>query len=104
MKNDAGFSWPETILSLSITLIIASTFLPLLNNVIAQLEEKKRKYHASIVIHEAAKMFIADNVTTGLMNIEEVEYEFSIDYEQICVSYEGVREEKENCISIPNGS
>lgn len=102
MKNNNGFSWPETILSLSITFIIATTLLPLLHNITVQLEEKKRKYHASIVMHEATKMFITENISTGSMHIEKVAYMFTIDDESICVNYEGVREEKTSCLTISN--
>ncbi|WP_342598383.1 type II secretion system protein [Psychrobacillus sp. FSL H8-0483] len=102
MKNNDGFSWPETILSLSITLIIATTLLPLLHNFTVQLEEKKRKYHASIVMNEATKMFITENISTGSIHIEKVAYMFVIDNENICVIYEGVREEKTSCLTISN--
>lgn len=100
MKNNAGFSWPETILTLSITFIIASTLLPLLNNMNIQLEEKKRKYHASVVMLEATKMYIAESISSGTMSMEKVAYTFEINEEQICVYYEGLWEEKASCIPI----
>lgn len=100
MRNSDGFSWPETILALSITFIIATTLLPLLNNMNVQLEEKKRKYHSSIVMHEAAKMYITENTWSGSMQIEKIAYTFEVNDEQICVQYEGMREEKTNCVTI----
>lgn len=102
MRNSNGFSWPETILALSITMIIATTLLPLLNNMHIQLEEKKRKYHASLVMHEAAKKYITENSWNGTMHIEQVDYVYKIDLPQICVHYEGMREEKTNCITVLN--
>ncbi|MFJ8066719.1 hypothetical protein ACIQYS_19190 [Psychrobacillus sp. NPDC096426] len=102
MKNSNGFSWPETILALSITFIIAITLLPLLNNMHVQLEEKKRKYHASIVIHDAAKKFISESSYNGTMDIEMVAYTYVVRNDQICVYYAGMREEKTNCVTVSN--
>ncbi|WP_144511073.1 hypothetical protein [Bacillus sp. FJAT-22090] len=100
MRNSDGFSWPETILALSITFIIASTLLPLLNNMNVKLEEKKRKYYSSLVMHEAAKMYISENTQSGSRQIEMITYTFQVDNEKICVHYEGMREERENCVTI----
>lgn len=102
MRNSNGFSWPETILALSITLILATTLLPLLSNMHIQLEDKKRKYHASIVMHEAAKKYINENSWNGTMQIEQVAYAYEIDLTQVCVHYEGMREEKTNCVTVSN--
>lgn len=102
MRNNEGFSWPETILSLSITFLIATTLIPLLNNINVQLEEKKRKYHSSIIIHEAAKKYISENIESGSRQIDKIIYTFQVDNEKICVHYEGLREEKENCVTISN--
>lgn len=46
MKNSEGFSWPETVLSLSIIFIITTTILPFLNYMVVHLEDKKE-----IIIH-----------------------------------------------------
>ncbi|SER80960.1 competence type IV pilus minor pilin ComGE [Psychrobacillus sp. OK032] len=102
MRNSDGFSWPETILALSIIFIIASTLLPLLNNMQVQLEEKKRKYHASVVMHEATKKYITENSWNGSMDIERVTYTYEINNHEICVYFEGMREEKSNCVTFSN--
>ena len=103
MKNSHGFSWPETILSLSITFIIATTILPLLNIMMVQLEDKKRSYHSSLVMHEVAKMYTVEGISTGVMDIEHVtySYEFEIEKDEICVDYEGMREEQHKCLLLP---
>ncbi|WP_391201831.1 hypothetical protein [Psychrobacillus sp. L4] len=100
MNNSRGFSLPETIVSLSVIFLIATTLLPLLSNMATQLEEKRRKYHSSIVMHEGIKMHIAENILSGKMQMDNLLYTFEIDDEQICVNYEGMREEKYNCLSI----
>lgn len=98
--NSKGFSWAETILTLFITFMIATILLPLLTNMSVQLEDKKRKYHSAIVMNEATKIFITENVENGSLSIENVTFNFQINKQKICVDYEGVRGEKVNCIEI----
>ncbi|WP_313893832.1 type II secretion system protein [Psychrobacillus sp.] len=100
MRNSKGFSWPETVLSLSIILLIASTLLPLLSNMTVLLEDKKRKYHSSLVVQEATKMYISAGTVSGTMKIDQLDYSFIVQMDDICVHYEGVREEKNTCVSI----
>ncbi|MFF2754338.1 competence type IV pilus minor pilin ComGE [Psychrobacillus sp. NPDC058041] len=100
MNNNKGFSLPETIVSLAVILLVATSLLPLLSNLTTNLEEKRRKYISSVVMHEAIKMYIAENVFAGAMHIDKLKYTFAIDEKQICVKYEGMREEISNCVSI----
>lgn len=100
MRNSRGFSWPETILTLSITSLLAVTLLPLMSQFTVQLEDKKRDYYASVVMYEAIKMYVNSNVLAGSIQMEQSDYSFVVDETQICVSYEGMREEKNSCVSI----
>ena len=100
MNNSKGFSWPETIVSLSVIFLIATMLLPILSNMVIQLEEKKRQYHSSIVINEGVKMYFAEHLLHGSLWIDEIEYTFTIDNQLICVNYEGMSEEKMNCLPI----
>lgn len=103
MKNDKGFSWSETMLALTVLFLITMTLLPLLNHVSTQLEEKRRKYHASVVMHEAAKKFINDRTRMGSMNMDRLDYYYTIGSDEICVDYAGVQEENRLCVTISNG-
>ncbi|SDM86894.1 hypothetical protein SAMN05518871_102437 [Psychrobacillus sp. OK028] len=100
MRNSRGFSWPETILSLSITFIIATTILPFLNSMTVQLEDKKRDYHSSLVMYEIAKMYTVENNATGVMQVEKVNYIYKISSENVCIEYEGLRGEQRKCVPI----
>jgi len=100
MKNSQGFSWPETVLSLSITFIIATTILPFLNYMVVQLEDKKRDYHSSLVMYEIAKMYTVENIRTGGMLMNKVMYSYEISDERICINYEGMQEIQYKCVSI----
>ena len=100
MRNSNGFSWPETILTLSIIFLIAGTLLPFLSHLTVQLEDKKRDYQASIVLHEAVKKYLDSNVRKGSMQIDQVSFSFVVSGERLCVNYEGVREERNSCVSM----
>lgn len=101
MRNSKGFSLPETILSLAVILLVTTTLLPLLSNMTTNLEEKRRKYLSSVVMHEAIKMYVAENVLNGAMQIDKLKFTYSIDEKQICVNYEGMRrEEITNCVLL----
>ena len=100
MKNSHGFSWPETILSLSITFIIATTILPLLNNMVVQLEDKKRDYHSSLVMYEVAKKYTVENIQNGGMQVDKILYSYEISNEKLCVDYEGMREKRYKCVPL----
>lgn len=100
MKNSNGFSWPETILSLSITFIVATTILPFLNSMVVQLEDKKRDYHSSLVMYEITKMYTVENVPSGVIQMDKVLYAYEISAEKICIAYEGMREEQHKCIPL----
>lgn len=100
MNNSNGFSWPETILSLSITFLIATTILPLLSNMMVQLEDQKRRYHTSLVLYEVAKTYTFESISTGVMYIEKVPYSYEIDNENICINYEGMREVQLKCVPL----
>lgn len=103
MKNRRGFSWPETMVALTVLFLITMTLLPLFNQVSLQLEEKRRKYHASVVMHEAAKKFIDDRIWVGSMKMDNLQYSYMITNDEICVDYAGVKEEKHFCVTISNG-
>lgn len=45
-------------------------------------------------MNEAAKMFITENITGGSLTIENIEYQFRVDFKQICIEYKGVRGRK----------
>ncbi len=100
MNNSEGFSWPETVLSLSIIFIITTTILPFLNYMVVHLEDKKRDYHSSLAMYEAAKMYIVENISTGVMQVDGVMYSYEVSDASICIDYEGMREEQRKCVSI----
>lgn len=103
MKSSRGFSWPETMIALTVLFLITMTLLPLLNQVSIQLEEKRRKYHASVVMHEAVKEFIDDRIWVGSMKIDKLQYSYMITNDDICIDYAGVKEEKHFCVTISSG-
>ena len=100
MKNERGFSWPEAITSLAILMLIATVLLPMVGQLSNSMEGKKRSYYASVVMHEAAKVFISTEERSGMMHIENIVYRYEISEKEVCVFYEGIREDESKCIHI----
>ncbi len=100
MTNEKGFSWPETILSLSILLLVATTLLPMTMQITYTLENKKRHYHASLVMHDAVKRYIDLGEFEGTTTIEDLIYQYNITSNGVCVIFEGVQKEEVKCIEI----
>lgn len=101
MRNERGFSWPEAITSLAILLLITSVLIPMVQQLANSLEAKKRSYHASLVMHEATKNYIATGEQMGVTNIESIDYFYEITSQEICVLFDGIREVERKCIPIP---
>lgn len=100
MENSEGFSWPETVLSLSIIFIITTTILPFLNYMVVHLEDKKRDYHSALVMYEVSKMYTVENMKTGGMQVNKIIYSYEISTESICIDYDGMQEKKHKCMSL----
>ncbi len=101
MRNERGFSWPEAITSLAVLMLIGSILLPMVQQIANSLEAKKRNYHASLVMYEAAKRYHSTQEESGVMNIERIDYFYELTSEGICVLFEGIGEEERRCIHLP---
>ena len=101
MRNEKGASWPEAVTSLAVLLLISSVLLPMVQQIANSLEIKKRSYHASLVMYEAAKRYDSTEEESGVMNIESIDYFYELTTEGICVLFEGIWEEERKCVHIP---
>ena len=101
MRNEKGFSWPEAITSLAVLLLISSVLLPMVQQIATSLEAKKRNYHATLVMSEAAKRYDSTEEKSGVMNIEGIDYFYELTTGGICILFEGIWEEERKCIHVP---
>lgn len=100
MTNEKGFSWPESILSLSILMIIFGTLLPLYSHMSAQMEMKKLDMHAAETAYHAAVLHSSYGLTEGENLLEQTVYRWSIHANSICVTYRNFEKEVMKCIDV----
>lgn len=101
MLNENGSSLIESVLTLAILFVVTS-FLPLLFHLKSVLYNKQTDLHASEVAYEAVLIANTKGVTTGIKQIDEVEYYWSFNGDSICVDYNNLLGERRKCIRGEN--
>ena len=99
MKNDRGFTLAETLLTVVILFTIASSLIPVSYRLKTTLYNKKLELYASEVAHEGIKQFLHTSVTSGVAQIDEVNFYWNYDGKSICVDYTNINQkEQRKCI------
>ena len=96
MNSNQGFSFVETILTVSILFIVFGTLLPLTNQMMLQLAEKRLALHVAITKNQAATA-LQNGTMSGVVNLDAVDYSWSWSYPSICVNYVFFGENHESC-------
>ena len=86
MKNEHGFSFFETILTLSILILIFGTLLPLSYQMMIKLSEEKQDLHVAVVSNQAA-IERSKGVSEGSRVIDQVNYEWEWQIRMLCIHY-----------------
>lgn len=89
----------ETLLTVVIVLIITGSLVPLTYKLKATLYNQKLELHASETAFEAAKLIQSKYVFSGTNSIEQNEYHWTYDGEQICVQFNNLSGERVKCIN-----
>ncbi|MDW0108937.1 hypothetical protein [Sporosarcina aquimarina] len=97
--NESGYSWPETILTLTIMMVVFSTLLPLSFQMLAGLENKKQDMRAKETMYQAAILYTNYGITNGLRKEDAMEYSWFVDGERVCVKYLINNNKSEVCTS-----
>lgn len=97
--NQSGFSWPETILTLSVLMVIFGTLLPFATNMTSQLHNKKLSMQAAETAYHAAAAYEFHSLKSGNREIDGTIYSWTTTLNEICVSYNNVVEELDKCVS-----
>lgn len=103
LKNNKGFIWIETLISLSIVILLATTIIPIYMTV----QQEKRVLHDRTVIsfylyNELNRVLFEENNDewTETVNIAnrtvELTFEEEMEYVKGCVSWENVKRRMEN--------
>lgn len=85
--NESGYSWPESILTLSIMMIIFSTLLPLSFQMLVRLDDKKREMLASETMYQGAVLFTTYGITDGVRTENDTRYVWAEENGRLCVTY-----------------
>lgn len=85
--NESGYSWPETILTLTIMMVVFSTLLPFSFQMLAGLESKKQDMRAKETMYQAAILYTNYGITSGMRKEDATEYSWFADGDRLCVSY-----------------
>jgi hypothetical protein len=96
--NEGGYSWPEAVLTLTIVIVIFGTLLPFASIMTSKLEIKKAHMYAAETALQGAIYFKAYGLMEGIRQIDEVDYEWTIDGLSVCVSYEIVEKVFNKCV------
>ena len=96
MNRNQGFSFVETILTVSILFIVFGTLLPLTNQMTLQLAEKRLELHVAIAKNQAATA-LQNGTISGVVNLDAVDYSWSWSHPSLCVNYVFFEENHESC-------
>ncbi|MDV6377894.1 hypothetical protein ORD22_06410 [Sporosarcina sp. GW1-11] len=98
--NEKGQSWPEAMLSLAIIMIIFSSLLPMAMKLTTSVVAKKHMMIAAQTSYQAAIHYRASGQMAGVRTHEELEYQWTVNNEEICVIYEDLRGPGNYCVSV----
>lgn len=96
--NESGYSFVETILAMGILMILCMSLIPLTYTMKTNLTNKKLELIAAETAYEGLKQYQAIQQTEGSRTIEQVEYHWTFDGQQICVRFQNMRELRQKCI------
>ncbi len=96
MNSNQGFSFVETILTVSILLIVFGTLLPLTNRMMVHLAEKRIELHVAITKNQAATA-LQNGMISGVVILDDVVYSWSWSHPKLCVQYMFFEVSNESC-------
>lgn len=96
MNNHQGFSFVETILTVSILFLLFGTLLPMTNQMMFNLAEKKVALHVAIAKNQAATL-IKNGQMSGEIFLDNVSFSWQWTDPTMCVRYVFFEESKESC-------
>ncbi|HWK23997.1 MAG TPA: hypothetical protein VNS08_13275 [Ureibacillus sp.] len=101
--NTKGIALVETLLTVAIVFMISGTLIPFTYQLKSSMYNQKLELHASETALEAAKMIKTQSIYSGLLSIEDHDYQWNYDGYQICVQYHDLNGERVKCISRDGG-
>ena len=97
--NDKGYSWPEALLTLTIVMVIFGTLLPFASFITSDLQAKKSGMYAAETAYQGALSYRAYGMIEGTRQVDGIAYDWMVDTDAICVSYEPADKVVRKCIT-----
>ena len=85
--DEKGYSWPETMLTLTIVIIIFGTLLPLATKLTTVLYNKEQSMRATETAYQGSILYNTYGINEGTRSVEGSSYNWLIEREAICVTY-----------------
>ena len=98
--TEKGYSWPEAMLTLTISMLIFGTLLPFASMMTDKLERKKMEMVASETALQGIIIYRAHGLREGIREVNHTFYEWNYDGHSICVTYVDFNEILEKCITL----
>ncbi|XKO53989.1 hypothetical protein ACI2WT_14440 [Lysinibacillus fusiformis] len=102
--NESGYSFVESILAMGILMLLCGSLLPISYTMKTNLMNKKMEMIAAETAYEGMKLFQAVQQTEGTRIIEEVEYQWMFNGEEICVRFHNILKQRQKCILLTGNS
>ncbi|GLC88718.1 hypothetical protein [Lysinibacillus piscis] len=98
--NEGGYSFVETILSVSIIMMLCATLLPVSYTMKTTLYNKRLEVVAAETAYEGLKLYRALQQTEGTTIIDHVTYNWVFDGQEVCVHFQNTRQMRQKCIQL----
>jgi len=98
--NESGYSFAETILAMGIFTLLCTSLLPITYTMKTNLLNKKLEVIAAETAYEGIKQYQAKQQTEGTRTIEQVDYHWIFDGQDVCVRFQNTRELRQKCINV----
>ncbi|MFC0231698.1 hypothetical protein ACFFIY_10835 [Bhargavaea ullalensis] len=99
MKDERGYSWPESMLSLLIVSIIWLTLVPAADKMTLRLDERRLAAQAAAAASDAVDAHVAYGEHEGTLLIDGTHFDWRMEGEGICVAYRSLSGWQSLCIA-----
>jgi len=98
--NESGYSFVETILSIGIFMLLCTSLLPISYTMKTNLSNKKLEVIAAETAYEGLKEYLQLGQQEGSKTIENVDFHWIFEEQEICVTFQNTREIRKKCIQL----
>ena len=98
--NESGYSFVETILSIGIFMLLCTSLLPISYTMKTNLSNKKLEVIAAETAYEGLKEYLHSRQQEGSKTIENVDFHWIFEEQEICVTFQNTREIRKKCIQL----